>query len=176
MNRDEEIAQQLELLATHRQTLHHYLRQRALLGGDAYATPSVIHGIRGARSEIRRIKSALHGWGVDVEDHPDDRTDDAPGLSPKKEADPISAVGVDKRILRTFLEERFNLDELEVLCLDIEQDLAADGVSLPVNLELVAGETKTNKIIHLMSYLDRRGYLSYLVNAAQRARRGFPGA
>jgi hypothetical protein len=67
----EEIANQQQLLATHRRTLNHYLDQQAKLGTQ-YAPPGVIHGIYEARQEIRRIKEILRGWGIPVSDHPDD--------------------------------------------------------------------------------------------------------
>jgi hypothetical protein len=66
------ILQQQQLLTSHRQTLFHYLDQKARLGAT-HIPPSVIHGIREARDEIRRIKTILRGWGVNVEDRPDDQ-------------------------------------------------------------------------------------------------------
>jgi len=67
----EEIADQQKLLATYRQTLVYCLDQQAKLT-TTYAPPAVFHGIQEARDNIRRIKSSLRGWGVEVEDHPDD--------------------------------------------------------------------------------------------------------
>jgi hypothetical protein len=67
----EEIAQQQELLATHRRTLNHLLRQRASMGKD-YIPPSVANGIDEARTEIKRIKRILRGWGINAEDLPND--------------------------------------------------------------------------------------------------------
>jgi hypothetical protein len=65
----EQIADQRELLAAHRRTLAVYLRQLATLG-SAYVPPSVSSGIREARVGVRQAKSALRGWGVEVEDLP----------------------------------------------------------------------------------------------------------
>ena len=67
----DDIEQQQVLLTTNRGTLNHHLRQRAQLG-SAYAPSGVSHGIRETRTEIRRIKAVLRGWGVTVEDKPDD--------------------------------------------------------------------------------------------------------
>jgi hypothetical protein len=78
----------------------------------------------------------------------------------------------DKRALREALVEKFALEDLDVLCADLEQDLAADGIALRVNLELVGGSGKAGKALNLISYLDHRGYLGYLVQAARRARPG----
>ncbi|MBK9942479.1 MAG: hypothetical protein IPP13_12780 [Kouleothrix sp.] len=65
------IDDQRALLAAHRRTLAVYLRQLATLG-SAYAPPSVPNGMREARAGIRQAKAALRGWGVAVEDLPDD--------------------------------------------------------------------------------------------------------
>src|SRR5690349_8473198 len=71
MPSQEEIKQQQDLLAAHRRTLAHSLKQQALLG-IAQTPPGVVHGIEEAREQIRRVKSVLRGWGVPVEDLPDD--------------------------------------------------------------------------------------------------------
>ena len=39
-------------------------------------------------------------------------------------------------------------------------------------MELVGGEGKAVKILNLIAYLDRRGYLGYLVSAVRRSRPG----
>jgi hypothetical protein len=86
-----EIAEQLELLETHRRTLAHYLHQEAIIGSP-YAPPSVNHGITTARSEIQRLKAALRRWGVEIEDHPNDNdvvhteADAQPHLNPRLNA------------------------------------------------------------------------------------------
>ena len=67
----ETIAQQQELLHIQRQTLATYLQQHAAMG-SAHVPPVVSHGIREARAAIQRIKVTLRGWGVAVDDHPDD--------------------------------------------------------------------------------------------------------
>lgn len=67
----EEIAEQEQLLAAHRHTLAIYLKQQAEIG-HAYSPPALISGIDEARSNIRRIKAALKGTGVEVAEDPDD--------------------------------------------------------------------------------------------------------
>jgi hypothetical protein len=80
---------------------------------------------------------------------------------------------VNKRELRESIVKHFNIDELEILCADIEQDLAEDGVALSVNLDIVGGGTsKTSKALKLIEYVENRRYLSYLVSAVRRARPG----
>jgi len=67
----EQIAVQRERLENHRATLATLLSQQAILG-SANAPPAVAYGIREARTAIQRIKEALRGWGVAVEDGLDD--------------------------------------------------------------------------------------------------------
>ncbi len=71
MPSSDEITPQCRRLEAHRATLAHYLDQVSLLG-SAHTPPGVSHGIREARDGIARCKAALRGWGVTVDDHPDD--------------------------------------------------------------------------------------------------------
>jgi outer membrane protein assembly factor BamB/tetratricopeptide (TPR) repeat protein len=68
----EEIDQQLELLATYRRRLAYHLQQEALLG--TAAPFSLIEELRGAREQIRRIKGVLRSWSVAIEDSPNDES------------------------------------------------------------------------------------------------------
>jgi hypothetical protein len=79
---------------------------------------------------------------------------------------------VDKRALREAIMQYFKLDEIETLCQDIQQDLANDGIQLPLNLEVVGGDGKEGQIRELINYLDRRQYLIYLVGAVRLHRPG----
>jgi len=67
----DEISAQLSLLAAHRRTLLHYLKQRALLG-SAHAPPANSHGIEEARAKIQSIKAWLIQHSISVEDLPND--------------------------------------------------------------------------------------------------------
>jgi DNA-binding response OmpR family regulator len=71
MYTEKDITNQQERLATNRRTLAHYLAQMAAIG-SINIPPSIAHGISEARDNIRQIKKALYGWGVVVDDHPDD--------------------------------------------------------------------------------------------------------
>lgn len=87
--------QQQDLLATHRRTLAHLLKQQAALG-SAYAPPGIAHGIDEARAGIARCKTALRGWGVAVADHPDDGdvpVMTAPAVAPSGMQGNVSATG-----------------------------------------------------------------------------------
>lgn len=77
----DEIATQLELLLAHRQTLAHYLKQRALLG-DAYIPPAITHGIHTTRADIQRVKVILREWNIPIDDNPDDSDPDDVAITP----------------------------------------------------------------------------------------------
>jgi hypothetical protein len=168
----EEIDQQIEQLAVYRRRLAFHLRQEATLGGTAPF--SLVEEIRTAREYIRSIKQTLRGWNVAVEDSPNDEASVLPdrAAEPSTPALSGSQATVDKRALRERMVQAFSLDELELLCADIEHDLAANGIALQVNLELVGGNGKPSKVLNLISYMDRRGYLAYLVTAVRHARPG----
>jgi len=74
--------------------------------------------------------------------------------------------------LREAIVRAFNLEELEILCAEVEQDLHDDGIELPVTLDVVGGRSEPNKAHNLIGYLDRQGHLAYLVNAVRRVRPG----
>lgn len=70
------IQAQQRLLEAHRQTLATLLEQKA--HHSISVPPSITNGISEARREIRRIKETLRGWGVALEDLPDDSDSDQP--------------------------------------------------------------------------------------------------
>ncbi|HLB72295.1 MAG TPA: hypothetical protein VJJ51_14725, partial [Candidatus Methanoperedens sp.] len=79
---------------------------------------------------------------------------------------------VNKTALREAIIKHFSLEELEILCADIQQKMLNDGQDLQVDLEIVGGTGKAAKVLKLIEYLDRRGFLAYLVNAVRRSRSG----
>jgi hypothetical protein len=87
---------------------------------------------------------------------------------------PQTASAVDQRSLRRAIVEHFTLEDEATLCADIKQDLAHDGVALNLDLDAVGGPAQGEEAMaqKLISYLDCRGYLSYLVNAVRQARPG----
>jgi hypothetical protein len=79
---------------------------------------------------------------------------------------------VDRRALREAMIQAFSIEDLQELCSDIQADLAFIGISLPVSLEMVGGGSKSAQVLNLIQYLDRRGYLPYLVKSVRTARPG----
>ena len=77
MTTSEDIQSQEKRLHLYRRTLALSLEQKAMLG-SAHVPPGLVHTISEARDNILHIKSVLRGWGVEVEDHPDDDDPDIP--------------------------------------------------------------------------------------------------
>jgi hypothetical protein len=84
----------------------------------------------------------------------------------------LPPVAVDKRALREAIIKNFGQTDLDLLCADVEQDLANDGIDLQVNTAIVGGNSLPAQVLNLIQYLDRRAYLDYLVKAVRRARPG----
>ncbi len=75
MPSQEEIEQQIELLAIHRRTLAHLLKQAAQYGGETLAPPQTVSGIAEARTNIQHIKQMLRDSGIPVDEYQDDDTE-----------------------------------------------------------------------------------------------------
>ena len=90
--------------------------------------------------------------------------------SPKRE--PVRTTAIDKGALRSLMVSSLSIEELEALCWDTQGLMEEDGLHLPVNLELVGGGSRTEIVMGLIEYFDRRGYLDYLVRAVRSARPG----
>ena len=89
-------------------------------------------------------------------------------------AAPPSASAISKVSLRKAILHSFSVEEEAVLCADIQQALADDGVELDLDLDILGSRTQGEEAIalNLIEYLDRRGYLGYLVRCARRERPG----
>jgi hypothetical protein len=83
---------------------------------------------------------------------------------------PGKEVAVDRRKLRNVMIQNFNQADLTLLCDDIQEELKKAGIEQQVNLEIVGGSGKELQILNLIQYLDRRGYLSYLIAVVRSVR------
>src|SRR5687768_502455 len=79
---------------------------------------------------------------------------------------------INTKLLRDTIVRNFNLEELELLCADIEHDMLNAGIRLPVNLEIVGGDIKEYKVYRLIQYLDNRRRLQFLIDAVRHNRPG----
>ena len=90
-------------------------------------------------------------------------------LAPRKVKQPQP---VDQRLLRERIFHSFNNEDLDLLCADVQHNLARDGIHLKVSLDVVGGTGLEIKILNLIRYLDHRGYLDYLVREVRSTRPG----
>ena len=76
---------------------------------------------------------------------------------------------VNQTALRNAIVSAYTLDQLDVLCADIEQAIKDAGEAHPikVSLDMVGGATLPGKVQNLIQYLDGYGYLGYLVRAVR---------
>jgi hypothetical protein len=72
--------------------------------------------------------------------------------------------------LRNAIVQYFSLEELAVLCADVQQDLEDRGIKEQVNPEIVGGSGKTAIVLNLITFLERRGQLGCLEAVARRMR------
>jgi hypothetical protein len=78
----------------------------------------------------------------------------------------VFAEDVDRVALRKAMVKRFAPPySLDVVCQVVEQLLRESGSQFQVNLALVGGSTLETQAINLIQYLDRPGYLPYLLAA-----------
>ena len=84
----------------------------------------------------------------------------------------IPQTRVNKTQLRQEMVAAFTNAELEELCTDLEQEMQQNGHSLSLNLEIIGGEGKVDRILKLIDHMDRRKMLGFLVTAVRRVRPG----
>src|SRR5215213_2357740 len=68
----EDIRHQQTLLKTYRRNLAHLVRQAASFGSEGAAPLHIANSLEDTRENIRRIKGILHGWGMKIDDLPDE--------------------------------------------------------------------------------------------------------
>lgn len=79
---------------------------------------------------------------------------------------------IDKVELRRRMLKAFDRERLEILCADINAHLEGEGSDLRVSLEIVGGRGLETIILNLIEYLDRRGFLTYLLDAVRTTQPG----
>jgi len=127
------------------------------------------------KHELERIARRIIDVVQELQSQPTVQPSISPVVSGKFSEDqpaPGKNVNVNQRQLRDIMVKHFGQEDLALLCHDIELELEKAGIEQQVNLEIVGGSGKAMQILNLIQYLDRRGYLSYLVAAVQRARPG----
>jgi hypothetical protein len=84
----------------------------------------------------------------------------------------LPANDIDPRKLREVMIKNFDMEDLDLLCNDVQLALRDNNIELQLNLEIVGGSGKAIKVLNLIQYLDRRGHLDYLVSTVRNARPG----
>jgi hypothetical protein len=109
--------------------------------------------------------SVFQGETQYITNHPDSRVSQATGAGHG---------AVDTQRLRAQLVDAFTHEELETLCANTEALLAADGHGFRVSLDHIGARDAGIELraLKLVQYLERRGVLGYLVQAAHDARPG----
>ena len=87
-----------------------------------------------------------------------------------KLGEPCPQPTMERTDLRDAIVQHFSLEELAVLCDDVQQELEDRGINEPVNLEMVGGSSKTAIVLNLITFLKRRGQLGCLEVVARRTR------
>jgi hypothetical protein len=79
---------------------------------------------------------------------------------------------INRSSLRKAIVEKFTMEEEGILCADIKQSLANAEVKIELDLDTLGGPQQGEEglVQELIDYLDRRGFLGYLVDAVHQAR------
>jgi hypothetical protein len=91
----EDIRHQQTLLNTYRRNLTHLVRQAASFGSEDAAPLHIVNSLDDTRTNIRRIKGILRGWGVIIDDLPDEGALDAAATTQPSSAPPYPATPAD---------------------------------------------------------------------------------
>jgi hypothetical protein len=82
----------------------------------------------------------------------------------------INEQAVDSVQLRKLIIQAFNLEELDLLCSEVESTLGQAGVNIQIGTEIVGGVSLEGKVHKLITYLQRRNLLTYLVKSVAQNR------
>ena len=72
---------------------------------------------------------------------------------------------IDQHALRIKMIQRLGPTDLDAVCQTVDALLKKKGIILQVNVSIVGGSNLPAQVLNLIQYLDRRGYLPYLVAA-----------
>jgi hypothetical protein len=84
----------------------------------------------------------------------------------------VAAAKVDKLALRNAIQESYTLEELQLLCADLQEHLKTRGREVRLSFDDIAGATKAIKVLNLIEFLDRRRLLDVLVETIRNQRPG----
>jgi hypothetical protein len=79
---------------------------------------------------------------------------------------------VDVPALHRKIVERFSRDEIGQLCMELEDKLRAQGIEESISIDIIGGQGTPEIARNLISHLQRRGLLPYLVELVRGHRPG----
>ncbi len=98
--------------------------------------------------------------------------------TPQSEAADLAAnhiaatVAPDKSALRRAIQDTYSVEELELLCADVQERLTVRGHQVRVSRDDVGGATKPAIVLNLVEFLDRRRLLPVLIEIVREQRPG----
>ncbi|MFL5653949.1 MAG: TIR domain-containing protein [Ktedonobacteraceae bacterium] len=125
---------------------------------------------RGWHNQDEALGNVVEGIREAIEEWKDQRRVQEIALAQRAWKPQVNAAG--KVVLLEEIIKYFNLEDLKVLCAYVERALARDGIEIQVNLDMVGGDGMQIRVLNLIEYLERRGYLAYLVSAVRLNRPG----
>jgi len=100
---------------------------------------------------------------------PDYRT---PATGTPAASSPRPAVSVDPVALRNVIQRAYGLEELQLLCADVQARCQARGHDVRLSIDDIGGTTKPVRVLNLIEFLDRRRLLDVLVETVREQRPG----
>lgn len=85
---------------------------------------------------------------------------------------PRPAMSGDPVALRNAIQRAYGLEELQLLCADIQERCRARGHDIRLSIDDLGGTTKPVKVLNLIEFLDRRRLLDVLVETVREQRPG----
>ncbi len=85
---------------------------------------------------------------------------------------PRPAMSVDPVALRNAIQRAYGLEELQLLCADIQERCLARGHDIRLSIDDLGGTTKPVKVLNLIEFLARRRLLDVLVETVREQRPG----
>ena len=86
--------------------------------------------------------------------------------------EPGSVARVDKVALRHAIQHAYALEELQLLCADVQERCKTLGHDVRLSLDDISGTTKPTKVLNVIEFLDRRRLLDVLVQTVREQRPG----
>lgn len=92
---------------------------------------------------------------------------------PAAASPPASRLGaVDKRTLREAMVRSLALDDLAIICVEVEEEMKSRGYNEKVDLDTLRGSGLNMKVLSLIQHMENRGQLALLAQIVEQHRPG----